>query len=333
MKILYIAPYKDQDYKEACANNIRNLSKKSELSILPIYIKNKSTVIDNDIQSIENKTKTLTKTDSQANLYDVVIQHAPLGYLFPFKSGVVSKNFCIPIIEYIKQLKDKEHTLGIFDKILCDSKHDSDFINENILDKNKKIKLFSYDIDNENHSGSINFGYLTKYYKFYSILNNENIQHIYNLLIAFSLAIDTSENCCLVFGVSDKSIVEKASKYIEFISEKTKIYNLKYYIKFINIDNTSTISLHKACDCLIDIRCYTNFNYEVSVAKKLNKSVISNENLDISFENLLNNDDYQIGNLYPVINTQSLIHKLRSIAKTKPIFKLENIPKLSDIVC
>lgn len=325
MNILYIAPYRNSSMHHECVNHIRSLQNFASVSIYPIYIDSSNIDPEEDILSIESK-QNLAHTE-----YDAVIQHAPIDYLLPFSKDITKQNYCIPIIRYYKCSNQNYSKLLSFDMVLCDSKYDIDFIHNEMNSKTKKIKLFAYRNENIHHN-LLNLSYHKDNYKIYTIVNQHNIQYIYNILLAFILVYKETLGCSLIIVADSGDIRSQIDTYIDDIIKKTKINYLRNYIKILSISNTinNVHSVHKSCDCYVECRPHTNNALNSVIAKQYGKTCITNENLDINFEPSVSQN---IGYLDQVFGVSSLAMKIKNTIKTKPIHKLNNTPTLDKIIC
>jgi hypothetical protein len=328
MNILYIGPYKDIEYKNVCQNHIFSLSNKYNLDILPIYLSNNQTQVDESILDIEKKTKTRTVK------YSSVVQYAPADYLFAFDKYITNKSICIPIIQY--PISSKNKNINNFDQILCDSKYDSELIKKNLQNnKSKKIKLFSYQLFQKTGVQKINLNYLNSAYKFYMFTNNTNIAYTNNVVLGFAAALASIRNCCLLIVSSNKQISEKISRYIDIISQK--IIYIKNHIKIIqqpsfDKDNLFEINIHNSCDCLIDIRNSSNYGLHSFIAREFGNSIIANENVNINYEYYYTDNEQLHFDLQTIISNTNICEKIKNIVKTKPIYQQNNIPTLDQVV-
>jgi hypothetical protein len=97
MNALYIGPYREKSIIGLSSiNHIHSLKNKCSLTIRPIFMSDNATIseVDQELLGLEQKTFLKTK-------YDFIIQYAPIDYILPFDL-VADKNYCIPIIPYIK---------------------------------------------------------------------------------------------------------------------------------------------------------------------------------------------------------------------------------------
>lgn len=325
MKILYISPYRQSNSQKECINNIKALKKISNINIYPIYFDNDNANPDKDILDIE-------KLDTKDQTYDIVIQHAPIDFLVPLK-GIAQKNYCIPLISYSKgNSADKYHKLLDFDSILVDSKYDSDFINNLLGAKSKKIKLFSY-TNSYKEDRRINLLHHNNFYKLYTFVNENNIYYIKDIIYSFILSLKEIDKCSLIIVTHSKEIAEKINTLLDTIVAKANINYIKNYIKIVVPSNTidDVIAIHRSCNCLIEIRTNTNSYFHTFMAKELNNSFIINENLNIEFEPIFD-DNYDLTLSYPCLKISHLANKIKSVVRTQPIHKLDNIPTLDKII-
>lgn len=329
MNILYISPYRNTITQAACINNIKSLEKSSTLNIKPVYIDNYITdVTDKQTTILENKLSDIEK-------YDIVVQHAPIEFLLPFKL-ISSKNYCIPIMKYIKGNYSEYSKLSEFDMVLFDSKYDIDFISTNIGFKLKKTKLFKYKnyyedskdskLDLQNHNYN---------YKLYIFVNDDSSWLINSVLTGFIISLQDVTNCSLIIVADSKSSAKKVSNILDSIENKNFIKYLKNYINILVInpaDIHSIATIHNTCDCLIDIKNISNISVHSFIAKEFGKPSITNDNIDLYFEPIIDNDS-EYGNAYPMISPTKLSNKIRSIVRTNYISKIDNIPTLDNILC
>lgn len=327
MNILYISPYRNSHTYNECINNIKALKGSGSLTICPIYIDSEILDPEQDILPLE-----LNKLCSQD--YDLVIQHAPVDYLIPF-SNIVKKNYCIPIIKYAKNISQKYFSrLSNFDMILSDSKYDADFITNAIGNKDKKIKLFNY-TNYYDSDKQFNLSYHNRNYKLYTFINQKNIHLVNKIFVSFFLAYQEISDCSLILAVESDATASKIKSVLDDLIKKIKSNNIQNYIKIIVIPQhiDSILAIHKTCDCYIEFRETTNSHFHNFIAKEYNNTFITNENLDLYYEPSIVNEDDSFGNLYPAFSSSALAAKIKSVIRTKPIHKTDNIPTLDKIVC
>jgi hypothetical protein len=304
------------------------LKKYCSLALYPIYI-------DSDLIEPEQSIMPLELSQVCSTKYDIVLQHAPLEYLFPF-ANLDCLNYCIPIIKYSKNTQSKHlDTLNSFNTILSDSKYDSDFISNLASNSNKlkKIKLFSYTNYYEDNK-QVNMYQHNKNYKLYTFVNQSNVSDIYNILLAFFTAYQDISDCSLVLVTDTENTANKTKNILDNLLKNVKLNSIQNYIKIIimpqQAENIAT--LHRTCDCYIEFRSYTNSHFHTFLAKECNNAYITNENLDISYEPSVNTETSSI-DILPILSISSLVTKIKNTVRTKPIHKVDNIPTLDKIIC
>lgn len=329
INILYIGPYRDASCHGLSAiNNIYNLNTKSQLHIQPLYLSKSTININQTISNIENRLL-LDKP------YDVVIQHAPIDYLIHFKL-IGLKNYCIPIIEYVKDANKQykyRKILHTFDKILLDSEYDIDILKNNYNISHKQTKLYNYKANINNESKNINLSYHKNRYKFYVFADRYNIYNIYQTILAFVLLGSQLKNCSLLIVADSDSTAKELSAKLDIIIDKTKIKYIKNYIQIISSNQISYNNIHFVGDCCIDIRNYSNSSIHTNIAKLYNKSTISNENIKIYYQPIIDEPLFKYGNLYQYIDVNDLVTKMKTVINTTPIYKTNNIPTIDNILC
>lgn len=326
MNILYISPYRNNEIQNECINNIKVLHKKASINISPIYLNNNISDPDGEIIALESQNL----CDKE---YDIVVQHAPIDYLIPFKN-ITKRNYCIPILKYSKQayLRNNHHLLS-FDMILADSKYDADFISSTIGSKSKKIKLFNYTYNYQTDK-TLNLLHHKNNYKLYTIINTDNFFYLYNMLLSFFVAYQDLSNCSFILCASSEQVALKIQSTVDELVQKTKIKYAKNYLNIVTITNNidDILSVHQTCDCYIELRSNTNSHFNIFIAKENNNAIISNENLDITYEPILSENN-GIDISYPIFSISSLANKIKNIVRTKSIHKLENIPTIDKVIC
>lgn len=332
MNILYISPYRNTSTHNECMNNIQALSRSASLTICPIYIDSYTVNInDKELLDLENKNW------AEKN-YDIVLQHAPTSYLFPFKN-IAKYNYCIPMISYDNQINKNEcEKLLEFDTVLLDSKYDSDYLNKNINQNNKRttkqIKLFKY-INNYTTSKYLNLTYHKNNYKLYTFVNNTNARYIKSILLSFFIVSYDTENCSLIISAQSEQLANQIKSIIDEISNLVKIAHIKNYIKILVLEDTleNSIPVHQSCDCYVGFRSLTNHYFHPFIAKEMNNAYITNDNIDMDLEPILDNKNIDIHRFYPQIKVSKLVDKIKNLIRTKSIHKEDNIPNLDSVIC
>lgn len=330
MNILYISPYRNIVSYNECMNNIYALKRSSSLTVYPIYIDNFT--VNNDAQLL-----TLENQNWSEKSYDIVLQHAPVSYLFPFKN-IAKYNYCIPIIDYTKNLNKEDcDKLLQFDMVLVDSKYDLDFLNKNINQKDKKspkqIKLFKY-VNHYNSSKHLNLTHHKNNYKIYTFVDNSNIAYIESIILAFFIVNCDIDGCSLIISAESKKIANQLKTIISDITNKTKIKNIQNYIKILELEDKAenSVPVHQSCDCYIGFRNGTNHYFHTFLAKEFDNAYITNDNMDMNFEPIFKSN-IDIYKFYQEVSVSRLVDKIKNTVRTKPIRKEDNIPNLDQIIC
>lgn len=330
MNILYISPYRNIASYNECMNNIYALKRSSSLATYPIYIDNFTVNNDTELLGLENQ-------NWSEKSYDVVLQHAPVSYLFPFKN-IAKYNYCIPIIDYAKNFNKEDcDKLLQFDMVLVDSKYDSDLLNKNINPKDKKsakqIRLFKY-VNHYSNSKYLNLTYHKNNYKIYTFVNNSNVTYIKSIILAFFIVSCDVDNCSLIISVQSEKLANQLKAIINDITNKTKIKHIQNYIRILVLEDKTenSIPVHQSCDCYIGFRTATNHYFHTFLAKEFDNAYITNDNMDMNFEPVFESN-IDIYKFYPEVSVSRLVDKIKNTVRTKPIHKEDNIPNLDQIIC
>jgi hypothetical protein len=332
MNALYIGPYREKSILGLSSrNHIYSLRNKCSLTIRPIFLSDNVTIpeIDQELLDLEQKIFLRKK-------YDFIVQYAPIDYIIPFNL-VSNKNYCIPIIPYIKNNymnTTYSRVLKTFNMILFDSQYDSTFIKNNTNLNSKNIKSFRY---SETITDATKPEKLikNKKYKFYTFISKENIQDIKRYISAFIL-LKKKINLSMLFMVCyDKNIVQEINKHISLLQQSTKLYYMNNYIKplVINCFESEILGVHEAFDCCLDFRRFTNYGLNSDLPKLYNNSIISNDNMDINQDLNVEDNIWDIDNIYSGINISDLSEKMSSSINTRPIRNNDNTPTLDSLLC
>lgn len=331
MNILYIGPYRDKSVNGLISiNHIESLKNHCALTIKPLFLTSDRT------QSLDNNLIELEKKQLLDKKYDACIQYAPIEHLIPFEL-VSLKNYCIPIVSYTYHINNEYQNYNIlshFDTIFYDSQYDTKLF-KNILSEKKKYKLFNYSDVSVDPPLIDKLSIHSKRYKFYTFVHKETYRFINKILLAFLMLQKKLQTCLLIIAVDNEEHHKLVSDNINFLSKQLKINYIHNYIKILNLETKEidVLSLHKSANCLIDVRDYTNNNFQTHLAKLYNNAIITNDNLsyseDIELESINNNESY----IRYDLNIMSLLDKMKNVINTMPIYNDDNIPTLDKLIC
>lgn len=329
MNVLYIGPYKENSiHGLSSINIIYSLKNKCDLTIRNIDLSAKNIKYlnpDKDLILLENKPLNHT--------YDIIIQHAPVDSLFPVSLSS-TRHYSIPIISYLynSYYKQKyQNILSKFYSVLVDNTDDVAYIKNYCLDK--KTKLFRHS-DTATQFSQINI-YKKDSYKFYTFIDDNNINSISKIILSFILLQKRINDCLLIVAVNNKKHIKPISNKIEELTKQIKINYLNNYIHIFNTDNIieNVYNIHEHGDCCIDIKSETNSNFHTNIAKLYNNSIISNESLDMRLDTaILNSTIYNINDSSPVLNIKELSVKMLNNINMQPNHNIETIPTIDSVI-
>lgn len=281
MNILFIGPYRQNDgwgmasrsYIKAIATQNKNLTTR------PVYLStHDQSFSDQEILSYEN-----TKFDK----YDVVIQKTLPHCLFMNKT--YKKNIGLFVLE-TNDLGQSSCISNInkMDEIWVPSKMEEECLKKSGVIK--PIKVVSQPLDtefinnNKNYKLSLN-PIIDNMFKFYFIGEHNFRKNILDLVIAFNIAFDYTEQVCLIIktnqnGRSPAQVSSVLESEINTLKNKLGI-SKKYKKEIIITDPLSykdIIGLHNSCDCFVMPSYGEAFCRPAAEALVLGKTPIINQN-------------------------------------------------------
>ena len=280
MNGLFIGPYRQndgwgmasRDYIRAIATQIPNLTTR------PIYFTNNIIDIDNDVAQHE---KILSKN------YDVVFQKTLPHCLAVNKA--IKKNVALFVLE----TNDISHSscinnLNNVDEVCVPSSQEEKCLKMSgvvtpIKVVSEPINTKFYD-DNRNHKIELPKT-LEKTFKFYTIGEYIERKNLIDLVTAFHLAFDPTDNVSLIIktnrpGLSAPDSLKFVQNQITDLKRKLNIRNV-YEQEVVICDRLSDVDLvglHNACDCFVMPSCGEAFCRPAAEALVLGKTPIVTDN-------------------------------------------------------
>jgi len=276
MNGLFLGPYRQNDgWGMASRDYIKAISTQiSNLTTRPIYFTNNTVDIPQEISKHES---ILSKN------YDIVFQKtlphciAPnqtikknVG-LFVLETNDLSKSICI-------------NNLNSIDEICVPSKQEAKCLS--LSGVTTPVKVVSEPIDVEFHQKHTNhkldFGNTQqKTFKFYSIGEFVERKNFIDLITAFHLAFQDTDDVSLVLkcnrpGLDSKQSLAYIQKEVQEIKRKLNIKH-SYKSEIIITDrlsDTDMVGLHNACDCFVMPSCGESFCRPAAEALILGKTPI-----------------------------------------------------------
>lgn len=252
MNGLFIGPYRQNDgWGMASRDCIKAISTQiPNLTTRPIYFIGQNVKPDQKIIEYEN---------SVFKSYDVVFQNAlphcvtidqkikkNIG-LFFLETNNISNSICVK-------------TLNKLDEILVPSSQEKKSLIESKI--TTKIKTISQPLDIEfidkNRENKIDIGSKNNSFKFYAIGEYVQRKNFKDLIIAFNLAFQNTDNVSLVIKTSKPGQNSQQAKIEienDFIEIKKKLNIKQHYKREIviteRLSDEDMIGLHNACDCFV----------------------------------------------------------------------------------
>lgn len=256
MNALFIGPYRQQDgwgaasrdYIRAIATQIKNLS------IRPIYLAaNTIDRLDDDLLQYEN---------SFYQTYDIVFQKALPHCLVP--QQLTTKNVGIFTLE----TNDISHSNSIYlinrmSEICVPSKQEAKTLKASGV--TTPIKVISQPLDTIFIKSQIGLNNKLPFdaisnrsFKFYTIGEYIDRKNILDIVLAFNLAFNDTDNVSLIIkssrpGLSSADAYKFIAKEIESLKNRMNIglYKNKEIIITDRLSDKDMMSLHRSCDCFV----------------------------------------------------------------------------------
>lgn len=273
MNGLFLGPYRQndgwgmasRDYIKAISTQIPNLTTR------PIYFTNNTVDIPQEISKHE---KVLSKT------YDIVFQKTLPHCIAPNKT--IKKNVGLFVLETNDLSKSTcINNLNNIDEICVPSKQEAKCLS--ISGVTTPVKVVSEPIDVEFHHRHIEhkLDFNKKSFKFYSIGEFVERKNFLDLIIAFHLAFEDTEDVSLVLktnrpGLDAKQSLAYIQKEVQEIKRRLNIKQ-QYKSEIIVTDRLSDadmVGLHNACDCFVMPSCGESFCRPAAEALILGKTPI-----------------------------------------------------------
>lgn len=304
MNALFIGTYRQddgwgaasKDYLKAIGSKINNLTSR------PLYLGSPSALNDQCISQYEN------------NLYedyDTVFQHA-LPHCISINKKI-KKNVGIFHLE-TNNISDSDsiYILNKLDEICVASKQEAKCLKQSGVVTPVKVVSIPLDItmieNNRSHKLLKLSNEVGNTFKFYTIGEFNERKNILDLVLAFHLAFDITDNVSLIIKTSIPGLdANQSLQYVEkeINSLKSRLNIRKNYKKELLITDRLTdidlIGLHNTCDCFVSSSLGESFSRPAAEALVLGKTPIVTDNTGMT--DFINNDNGYVVNSkkHPVI--------------------------------
>lgn len=304
MNALFIGPYRQddgwglasKDYLKAIGTKINNVTSR------PLYLGKPSHANDQFIDRYEN---------SLYKDYDVIFQHA-LPHCISINKKI-KKNVGLFHLETNNiSHSDSIYILNKLDEICVASKQEAKCLKQSGVITPIKVVSAPLDVEmienNRSHKLIRLSHMLGNTFKFYTIGEFNERKNILDLVLAFHIAFDTTDNVSLVIKSSVPGLdIKQSHKYIENEINllKSRLNIRKHYKRELVITDRLTdidlIGLHNSCDCFVSSSLGESFCRPAAEALILGKTPIVTDNTGM--RDFINNENGYIVNSkkHPVV--------------------------------
>lgn len=266
--ILYMGPYRQNDiFGEISRSYLRCIKLSNNVLSVPIYYTNN--VLDN-YPNHKDEIKTFSD-------FDCIIQHCLPGDFFVNKN--YGKNIGITTIDtYDWSLNyDSISNLNTLDEIwVCSDKEQKNLIKSGITTNIKKIHPSIETNTIINNKSKLELNICDNVLKFYSIIDDINIEDFEPLILAFNLAFNFYDDVVLIIETKTKDIEQQISLIKQKIGFKHKFKQEIIVPKAPKNNNSKT---HNTGDCFISCKKNNSFDTNLIEAILCGKTPLVNKNI------------------------------------------------------
>jgi len=339
MSILYIGPYRQNDYigleSSVYLKSIHQSASNKNINLYtrPYYTRYDVNINNSDYSNLENFSESFTFPKT-------LIQHAKIEHLSIQPSNT---NIVIPII-FNTLFKTSKYSilqkLNYCDHIIVNDEEDKRFLIKSDIIKPihiGDIDILNYITDLNLLNSYYNYEEINKKYNFMFIGEYDaNIEIIHTLIFAFTSAFRSDLNVALTLVIrGNNQNKQDLEKFCQKLLQQLKIVNQpEIRLHFSELTLQDIFAALNSADCLL------SFNQDYN-QKLYSNYIISRNKLCLSFKNTdyytnLNSNpiyEYAIYDMIKTVNINSLVENFIKAKNSKIDKKKKNNDSVGKIIC